>query len=46
MDGAEAEGEGKVQRKFEVRRVHVLIDKPSDTSYLDVIQCYEELGGF
>ena len=46
LDGVEAEGEAKVQRKIEVRRVHGLTYKPFTRSSLGIIQCYYQLGGF
>ena len=46
LAGVDAEGEAIAQRKIEVRRVHDLIDKPFNTSSLDIIQCYYQLGSF
>mgnify|MGYP002776058571 CR=1 FL=1 len=46
LDGVEVEGEAKVQRKIEVRRVHGITYRPFNTSYLGFIQCHYQLGSF
>ena len=46
LDGEEAKGEAKVQRKIEVRRVHGITYKPFNTSSLDFIQCHFSYGGY
>ena len=46
LDTVEAEGEAKVQRKIEVRRVHGITYKPFGTSSLGFIQCHYQLGSF